>query len=188
MLKIIKNYFRARFKKILLEEIWLEDLVKMGMRIGDNCSIQPGVIFDYSHCWLIRIGDNVTIAPEAYLLAHDASTKLLNDYTKISSISIKDNVFIGARALIMPGVTIGENSIVAAGSIVTKSIPENSVVAGNPARIISTLEEYKIKINKQLNDPVTNIYDSKYTINGNVSDNDKNQMYEQLKSKIGFVK
>lgn len=44
MLKIIKNYFRARFKKILLEEIWLEDLVKMGMRIGDNCSIQPGVI------------------------------------------------------------------------------------------------------------------------------------------------
>ncbi|MGG0461918.1 acyltransferase [Priestia aryabhattai] len=188
MLKITKNYFRARIKKILLEEIWLKDLISMGMKIGDNCSIQPGVIFDYSHCWLIRIGDNVTIAPEAYLLAHDASTKMLNGYTKISSISIEDNVFIGARALIMPGVTIGKNTIVAAGSIVTKSIPENSVVAGNPARIISTLEEYKVKINKQFNDSMSNVYDNNYTLKGNVSDNDKNEMYEQLKSKIGFVK
>ena len=60
--------------------------------------------------------------------------KHLVNYTKIGSITIEDNVFIGARALIMPRVTIGKNSIVAAGSIVTKSIPKGSIVAGNPAK------------------------------------------------------
>jgi maltose O-acetyltransferase len=139
------NFSRARFKKYILEEIWLDDYKRMGMKIGKNCSIQPGVVFDYSHCWLINIGNNVTIAPQAYILAHDASTKKLTGYTKVGSVNIGDNVFIGARVLIMPGVTIGENSIIAAGSVVTKSIEKDSVVAGSPAKVISTLEDYKIK-------------------------------------------
>ncbi|MCQ6275295.1 acyltransferase [Bacillus sp. V3B] len=185
MVKKVLDFLRARFRKIILEEIWLEDYIKMGMKIGENCSIQPGVIFDYSHCWLIKIGNNVTIAPQAYLLAHDASTKKLIDYTKIGSISIEDNVFIGARALIMPRVTIGENSIVAAGSIVTKSIPEGSVVAGNPAKVIFAVEEF-IEKNKQLKD-ITKIYDSNYTLRGNISYFLKNEMHEELINKVGFV-
>lgn len=100
----ILNYLKSRMRKFLFEEIWFEDYIKLGMKIGNNCSIQPGVVFDYSHCWLISIGNNVTIAPEAYLLAHDASTKRLNRYTKIGSVQIKDNVFIGASAVIMPGI------------------------------------------------------------------------------------
>ena len=95
-----------------------------------------GVILDYSHCNLITIGNNVTIAPQAYLLAHDASTKRDLGYTKIGRIDIKDNVFAGARALIMTGVTVGENSIVAAGAVVTKNVKPNTVVAGNPAKEI----------------------------------------------------
>ncbi|MEH6949739.1 acyltransferase, partial [Bacillus sp. JJ634] len=145
-MKKIVNYVKTRLRKYILEEIWLEDYIKLGMIIGENCSIQPGVVFDYSHCWLIKIGDNVTIAPEAYILAHDASTKSISDFTKIGNVTIKDNVFIGARALIMPGVTIGENSIIAAGSVVTKSIPEGSIVASNPAKVISSIDKYKIKI------------------------------------------
>jgi maltose O-acetyltransferase len=94
------HFARARIRKALLEEIWLEDYIKMGMQVGKNCSIQPGVVIDYSHCWLIKIGDNVTIAPQAYLLAHDASTKRINNYTKIGSVTIEDNVFIGAGAII----------------------------------------------------------------------------------------
>ena len=132
----VLNILRARIRKILLEEIWLDDYLKRGMKIGKNSSIQPGVILDYSHCNLITIGNNVTIAPQAYLLAHDASTKRDLGYTKIGRIDIKVNVFVGARALIMPGVTVGENSIVAAGAVVTKNVKANTVVAGNPAKEI----------------------------------------------------
>ncbi|MFC3884783.1 hypothetical protein ACFOU2_15440 [Bacillus songklensis] len=66
--------------------------------------------------------------------------------------------------MITPGVTIGKNSMVAAGSIVTKSVPERSVVAGNPAKVISTVETYMEKT-KQLRD-VTKVYGSSYTIGG----------------------
>lgn len=132
----VLNFLRARIRKILLEEIWLDDYLKRGMKSGKNSSIQPGVILDYSHCNLITIGNNVTIAPQAYLLAHDASTKRDLGYTKIGRIDIKDNVFAGARALIMPGVTVGENSIVTAGAVVTKNVKPNTVVAGNPAKEI----------------------------------------------------
>lgn len=186
-LKLI-NFVRSRIRKFLTEEIWVEDLINMGMRIGNNCSIQPGVTFDYSHCWLIKIGNNVTLAPQAYLLAHDASTKSLIGYTKIGNVTIEDNVFIGARALIMPGVTIGKNSIIAAGSIVTRSVPENSIVAGNPAKVITTLDIFLEKNNANFNKNITHIYDESYTINGKISNAKKIKMYEDLINKIGYVK
>ncbi|WP_338789117.1 acyltransferase [Metabacillus sp. FJAT-53654] len=148
----------------------------MGMKIGDNCSIQSGVICDYSHCWLIKISNNVTIAPQAYLFANDASTKMINNYTKIGSITIEDNVFIGARALIMLGVTIGENSIVAASSIVTKPIPPKSVVDGNPARVITTIDQYEVSQNKKFNDNTTKINNRTYTIGGNISEVSKREV------------
>lgn len=110
----IINFLRYRIRKFLMEEITLDDHIKRGMVVGKNCYIMDGSTFDYGHCNLITIGDNVTIAPQAYLLAHDASTKRDLGYTKIGRVDIKENVFIGARALIMPGVTVGENSIVAA--------------------------------------------------------------------------
>lgn len=181
----VLNYLRARIRKFLFEEIWLEDYVRLGMKIGYNCSIQPGVVFDYSHCWLIKIGNNVTIAPNAYLLAHDASTKRLNGFTKVGSINIKDNVFIGARAIIMPGVTIGENSIVAAGSIVTKSVPDGCVVGGNPAKFITDTKSYKERNEGLLSSSY--IYDSKYTLKGNVPKIYKQQMFTDLIDNVGYV-
>jgi len=60
-------------------------------------------------------------------------------------ITIGDNVFIGVNAVILPGITIGNNVVIGAGSIVTKNINDNSVVVGNPARVISSIEEYKLK-------------------------------------------
>ena len=88
MNKII-NYLRARLRKFINEEKWLNDYIKMGMKLGNNCEIQPGLIIDHSHCWLIEIGDKVTIAPYVYLLAHDASTKKIVGYTKIGKVKLK---------------------------------------------------------------------------------------------------
>lgn len=64
------------------------------------------------------------------------------DFDCFGKVKIGDYVYIGTNALIMPGVTIGDNSLIAAGSVVTKSVPSGTVVAGNPARIICTVEEY----------------------------------------------
>ena len=86
MLSKIISFIKCRFRKWLLEEIWLEDYIKRGMEIGIGCSIQPGVIFDYSHCNLISVGNNVTLAPYVYILTHDASTKMELGYTKIAKI------------------------------------------------------------------------------------------------------
>ena len=76
-----------------------------------NCTI------DHGHCWLIEIGDNVIFAPQVYLLAHDTSTKRSTEYVRIGKIKIGSNCFIGARVMILPGVEIGENSIVGAASV-----------------------------------------------------------------------
>lgn len=81
------------------------------------------------------------------LLTHDNSiSKACPDLTDIfGPIKIGNNCFIGAHTLILPGVTIGNNCIVGAGSVVTKSVPDSSVVAGNPAKYITSFEEFKEK-------------------------------------------
>ncbi|MFH5186068.1 acyltransferase [Paenibacillus sp. TAB 01] len=142
MFNRIVNSLKIRFGRKSLEDLTTEACLRRGMKVGENCHGLGGSTIDYAHCWLIEIGNNVTFAPQAYLLAHDASTKRYLNYTKIAKIVIEDNVFIGARALIMPGVRIGKNAIVAAGSVVTKSVPEGCVVGGNPARIIARTDEY----------------------------------------------
>ncbi|KGE19328.1 acyltransferase [Paenibacillus wynnii] len=171
---------------MLLEELWLEDYLNMGMVVGNNPSIQPGVVFDYSHCWLIEIGNNVTIAPEAYLLAHDASSKRLIGFTRIGRVVVEDDVFIGARAIIMPNVTLGKGCIVAAGSVVTKSVTAGDVVAGNPAKVISRVETYINKCQDQLVE--SRKYDHSYTIRGNISSESKKQMVEELQNNNGFIR
>lgn len=164
----------------------MDDCIRAGMKVGQNCSIQPGVVFDYSHCWLIQIGNHVTIAPEAYLLAHDASSKPAIGYTRVGTIVIEDQAFIGARAVIMPGVRIGIGSIVAAGSVVTKSVPDYTIVAGNPAKPIGSVEDYFIKM-KKLEENVPK-YDSSFTIKNGVTAKQKEDMFAALLETHGFVR
>ena len=89
-----------------------EKLVSMGMKVGHNFKRLNGVILDPGHCWLIEIGDNVTLAPRVHILCHDASTKTFLNYTKIGRVTIGDNVFIGAESVVLPGVTIGSNVVI----------------------------------------------------------------------------
>ena len=117
-------------------EYTTEKLVSMGMSVGKNFGRLNGVILDPAHCWLITIGDNVTMAPRVHILCHDAGTKQFLGYTKIGRVTIGDNVFIGAESVVLPGVTIGSNVIIGANSTVTHDIPDGMVAAGTPARVI----------------------------------------------------
>ncbi len=69
---------------------------------------------DISHCWLISIGNDVTLAPGVRLIAHDASSKKWAGYTKIGLISIGNNVFIGAQSVVLNNVKIGNNVVIGA--------------------------------------------------------------------------
>ncbi|WP_067149394.1 acyltransferase [Pseudotamlana agarivorans] len=179
----IVNFLKSRFRKYLNDEHWLKDYIQMGLKVGENCNIQPGLVIDHSNCWLIQIGNNVTIAPQVYLLAHDASTKSKLGCTKIGKIIIEDNCFIGARALIMPNVTVCENSIIASGSIVTKNVKKNTVVGGNPAKVICSVDDYFENQKKLIE--VSPKYDQTYSLD-NITTDKKIQMNKELTNKIGF--
>jgi maltose O-acetyltransferase len=185
MIKRILKSVKFRLGMISSGELNVEACVKLGMKVGKNNHGIAACMLDYAHCWLIEVGDNVTFAPEVYLLAHDASTQKLIDYTKVGKVVIEDNVFIGARALIMPGVRVGKNAIVAAGSIVTKSVPENTVVGGNPARFITTVAEYTKKHQELIK--TAPVYDESYLIQGGVTQEMREKMATDLENTIGYV-
>lgn len=181
MISIIKSYIRSKF----IKESSTEYLVKKGLRVGNNFSRQGECIIDIGHCWLITIGNNVTLAPRVHILAHDASTKKHLGYTKIGLVNIGDNVFVGAGSIVLPGVKIGENSIIGAGSVVTKDIPPNTVAAGNPAKVICGTNEYIYKHKNHMKQRP--VFDRRWTIAYNISDHQKEVMYEKLRDGIGYI-
>ena len=144
-------------------EYTTEKLISMGMKVGKNFGRLNGVILDPSHCWLIEIGDDVTLAPRVHILCHDASTKTFMNYTKIGNVTIGNRVFIGAESVVLPGVTIGDDVVIGANSTVTHDIPTNSVAVGSPARVICTLEEYIQKEKERMKSAP--VYDESYTLN-----------------------
>ena len=166
-------------------EYTTERLIKMGMKVGKHFERMNDVILDPSHCWLIEIGDNVTLAPRVHILCHDASTKHFLNYTKIGRVTIGDNVFIGAETVIMPGVTIGSNVIVGANCTVTHDILENSVVVGSPTQVIYTLEEYLEKEKQRMQ--ISPCYGEKYTLRQSVPMELRMKQKEELKDRIGYI-
>lgn len=94
---------------------------------------------------LVEIGDNFVSAPGSIILAHDASLFMHIGCYKVGKTIIGDNVFIGANAVILPGVKIGSGAIIGAGAVVSKDVPPNIVVAGVPAKEICTVQDYIAK-------------------------------------------
>lgn len=177
---VVKDIIRT-----IIGEVPTKKLIKRGLKVGENFNRQQGCFIDPTHCWLIEIGNNVTMSIRVVLMAHDASTKNSLGYTKIGKIKIKDNVFLGANTIVLPNVTIGENSVIGANSVVTKDVPSNSVVAGNPARVISSIKEYKEKNEVQMSN---NVFGEEYTMRANVDNDKKAEMNKILEKGIGYIK
>ncbi|TLU85990.1 MAG: acyltransferase [Chlorobium sp.] len=103
--------------------------------------------------WCVTLGNHVHITGDVVFITHDGGTliyrHLVPDLEITKPIKIGDYVYIGYRSIIMPGVTIGNNCIIAAGSVVTKNIPDNSVVGGVPAKLIKSSFDYFEKIKQE---------------------------------------
>ena len=180
MLKILK--------KLKLKISGYQDMEKlraMGLKLGEDVNIQHGCLIDENHCWHIEIGDRVTLAPNVHILAHDASIKRLTGYARIGRVIVGSDVFIGAGSIILPGTEIGKGSIIGAGSVVTGDIPSGVVAAGNPARVICSIDEYMKKIEKQMKE--NPVFDERYTVRMDVSEEMKKEMNEKMSRKIGFL-
>lgn len=159
----------------------IEILKENGLKIGKDCNIMGECIIDPGHCWLIEIGNKVTLAPRVHILSHDASTKRELGYTYIAPVIVGDNVFVGSGSVILPNVSIGSNVIVGAHSVVTNNIPDNHVAVGNP---VKSYEEYMQEKKDLLNKSA--IYDESYTTN-HITKEKMDQMKIDLKSRSGFV-
>lgn len=108
------------------------------MDIGQNVVIARTALLDKNvNPRGIHIGDNTWVLRESVILAHDHS-RGEDGRSKLFDTIIGKNCIIGVRAMVMPGVTIGDHSVVAAGAVVTKSCPPHSMIAGNPAKIIKS--------------------------------------------------
>lgn len=148
----IKGILRKIIRKgcVSPEKATMDYCYAHGFTSGKNFQYNSGYPIDANWPWLISVGDNVTLASNVRILAHDASTAKVGAHTKIGIVKIGNNVFIGADSIVLCDTRIGDNVVIGAGSVVTHDIPPNSVYAGNPARFICSFKDYQNKHLKNL--------------------------------------
>lgn len=185
------GYFLHKLKKLLFSadpaQGELEYRLSRGLIIGENTHIYSIERIDGTWRQLIKIGNNVTISSNVTILAHDASTNVVHCSTKLGRVIIGDNVFIGARSVILCNTKIGDNVIVGAGSVVTHDLPSNAVYAGSPARYICSIDEYREKY--------TELYKARPHFDqirpwnewNSSSEEERKEMLKGLEDGIGFV-
>jgi acetyltransferase-like isoleucine patch superfamily enzyme len=131
---------------------WLRDWklrmwIRRGLQIAGDCRL-VGIPDFGSEPWLISIGKHVTITANVKFITHDGGTWVFRDQArykeviKYGRIVIHDNCFIGLGSILMPGISIGPNSVVAAGSVVVRDVPPGTVAGGVPAKVIKNVEAY----------------------------------------------
>jgi acetyltransferase-like isoleucine patch superfamily enzyme len=117
--------FLVSAKRLWLVKIW-------GMDLHPTCQFSLSAKFDHTNPRGVHVGKEAYVAFDAAILTHDL-TRGIRAHTRIER-----RCFIGGRSVVLPGVTIGEGSIVGAGSVVIRDVPPNSIVAGNPAKVIKS--------------------------------------------------
>ena len=145
---------RVEFQKPALQQSSEDRARLLGVTLGENCRILavPEVAFD-SEPFLVKLGNHVTVASRVQFITHDGGVWVFREeFPEIDvfgPIVVGNNVFLGYGVTILPGVTIGDNVVVGACSVVTRDIPSNCVAAGVPARRISSLDDYKDRCLRQ---------------------------------------
>ena len=123
---------------------------KLFYKLGKNSKVYTNNIG--TEPYLIKIGDFVNVAAGVKFINHDISCENISRLTSgmkldsVGSIELKNNSFVGAYSILMPNTSVGENSVIAAGSVLTKNVPDNEVWGGVPAKKIMSIEEYKNKL------------------------------------------
>ena len=176
----MKKLIRKIVRKLHGEQD-INKLIRRGLTVGPDFKCMEGVIIDSSHCWHITIGKNVTLAPRVHILAHDASTKVFLDYTRVSNVKIGDNVFVGAGSIILPGVTIGSNVVIGSGSVVVKNIPDNSVAVGNPAKVVKSLNAFLEEKKQEMKHEV--VFGEEFTLrNPNFGEEERKKLKKEVET------
>lgn len=184
MVRMLENI--KTLVKRMTGEVPVTVLAKRGLKVGKNLNRQQGSYIDPTHCFLIEIGNNVTLSVRVTILAHDASTKMVTGYTKIGKVIIGDNVFIGANATILPGVTIGNDCVIGANSVVTHDIPANSVVVGNPAKVICSINEFTERNLKNMDN--VKLFEEEYRFSRKLTDDRKKEMREAVDKRNAYIR
>ena len=112
------------------------------MQIGTNVHIGPSCTLDYPYPYFVIIEDGASLAGNNYVLAHSTPMEYHSKCVEsfVAPTIIGKNAWVGVKATILPGVTIGEGAIVAAGAVVTTDVPPHTLAAGVPAKIIKTID------------------------------------------------
>ena len=141
----ILNHLQEKVLPHASSEARINYLRRKGVKIGDNCRIDT-LCFS-TEPYLVEIGNHVAIAAGTQLITHDGSVRCFPGEVEggiFGRIKVGDNVFIGTRCIILLNSKIGNNCIVGAGSIVRGQFPDNSVIFGNPAKVIMNTEMQKM--------------------------------------------
>lgn len=126
----------------------------LGVRVGENCHFYPirrGMFG--SDPYLVTLGNNVHVTAGVQFITHDGGTLIFrheyNDLDITAPIIVGNNVFIGTCSILLPGVKVGDNCVIGAGSVVSKDIPSGSLAVGVPARVIKSIENYLETLKKK---------------------------------------
>jgi acetyltransferase-like isoleucine patch superfamily enzyme len=134
-----KNKFAFRlFVATILRKLRVFKFRLKGYEVSYSTIIEGSVLLDKLYPQGIHIGENTLVAGEASILSHDHCKRVGSNQPYLVDTYIGKNCFIAVKAIILPGVKIGDGVIVGAGAVVTKDVPSNCIVAGNPAKIIRT--------------------------------------------------
>lgn len=137
----LADRLQRRLEQHRLNKRW-DGLRAMGMQIAPRVFLPASTWIDESFCFLISIGERSGFGERCSILAHDAQMNEFTGASRAGRVVIHPSSHIGGGSIILPGVEIGPRTIVAAGSVVSRSLPADTVCGGNPARVLCSLDEY----------------------------------------------
>jgi acetyltransferase-like isoleucine patch superfamily enzyme len=139
-------------------ELALADARRQGVRAADGVNLYGELSFG-SEPWLVSIGARTEVTNGVSFITHDGSIRVLQTgphapadpsrLNRYGAITVGENCFIGTRAVIVPGVDIGDHCIVGAAAVVTRDVQSGHIVAGNPARVVGTVADFALKVEKE---------------------------------------